>query len=207
MSSSFSFLTLRRDLLSLAIIVAVVASARSSLADHYVVPTGSMLPTVQLDDHVLVDKLAYGLRVPFGESYAVRFAPPARGDVVVLRSPEAGTILLKRVVGVPGDELSVVDGALRIDGHAMPIVVGARGPVELLGRVTHDISFAYGGGPDFGPLRVPQDRFLVLGDNRGNSKDGRYFGLVARDAIVGRVEGVVLRHGALTWVGLAGGAK
>ncbi len=183
--------------------MAIVVSARSSLADHYVVPTGSMLPTVQLDDHVLVDKLAYGLRVPLANDYAVRFAAPARGDVVVLRSPDDGSILLKRVVGVPGDDLRVVEGALTIDGRAMPIVARGDAAIEELGAVKHAISLACGGGPDYGPLRVPADRFLVMGDNRGNSRDGRYFGLVTRDAVVGRVQGVVLRHGAPTWVGLA----
>jgi signal peptidase I len=107
------------------------------------------------------------------------------------------------VVGVPGDDLRVVEGALTIDGRAMPIVEHAGASIEQLGAVKHAISLAYGGGPDYGPLRLPADRFLVMGDNRGNSRDGRYFGLVARDAILGRVEGVVLRHGSPTWVGLA----
>jgi signal peptidase I len=203
MRAYFSLRALRRDLVTMAIAVAIVVSARSSLADHYVVPTGSMLPTVQLDDHVLVDKLAYGLRVPLARDYAVRFADPARGDVVVLRSPDGGEVLLKRVVAVPGDDVRVVEGALTIGGHAMPIVAHDGASIEQLGGVKHAVSLAYGGGPDYGPLRVPADRFLVMGDNRGNSRDGRYFGLVTRDAILGRVEGVVLRHGSPTWVGLA----
>ncbi len=206
-SHRFSFRAVRRDLLTLAVVVAISASARSSLADHYVVPTGSMLPTVQLDDHVVVDKLAYGFRIPLTRNYAVRFAAPARGDVVVLRSPDDDIVLLKRVVGLPGDELRVVDGALTIDGHAMPIVERDGGTEEHLGSVSHAISFAYGGGPDYGPLRLPADRFLVMGDNRGNSRDGRTFGLVTRDAILGKVEGVVVRHGAPTWVGLAASGK
>jgi signal peptidase I len=187
----------------LCVSLAVVATARSSLADHYFVPTGSMLPTVQPDDHVFVDKLAYGLRVPFTGDYAVHFNPPARGDVVVLLSPDDGIVLLKRVVGVPGDRVTVTDGAVVIDGQAMPVVEQGGASLEELGNIVHAISFAAGGGPDFGPVRIPPGRYLVLGDNRGNSRDGRYFGLVARDAIMGRAEGVILRHGAPTWVGLA----
>jgi signal peptidase I len=196
----------RRDLVTIAIALAIVVSARSSLADHYFVPSGSMLPTVEPDDHVLVDKLAYGLRVPLLDAYALHFAPPARGDVVVLLTPdpgEEGTVLLKRVVGVPGDRVTVTGGTLVIDGRAMPVVERGGASIEELGAIEHAISLAAGGGPDFGPVRIPPLRYLVLGDNRGNSRDGRYFGLVTRDAIMGRVQGIILRHGAPTWVGLA----
>ena len=162
-----------------------------------------MFPTVEPQDHVLVDKLAYGLRVPLLNDYALHFAPPARGDVVVLLSPDDGTVLLKRVVGVPGDRVTVTEGTLVIDGQSMPVVERGGASIEELGAIDHAISLAAGGGPDFGPVRIPSGRYLVLGDNRGDSRDGRYFGLVMRDAIMGRVQGVILRHGAPTWVGLA----
>jgi signal peptidase I len=178
----------------------IVTGARISLADHYVVPSGSMEPTVMTSDHVVVDKLAYGLHVPLVGGYALHFAAPARGDVVVLESPEDGRVLLKRVVAVPGDEVSVVGGTLVIDGRAVPVDAREAAPIERLGAATHRINLAYGGGPDFGPLHVPAGRFLVLGDNRGNSRDGRWFGLVARDAVLGRVEGVIVRDGHLGWV-------
>lgn len=194
---------LRRDLVTVAIALTIVVSARSSLADHYFVPSGSMLPTVEPDDHVLVDKLAYGLRLPLFDGYAVHFSPPARGDVVVLLSPDEGNVLLKRVVGVPGDRVTVTDGTVVIDGQAMPVVERGGASIEELGAIDHAVTFADGGGPDFGPVRIPEGRYLVLGDNRGNSRDGRYFGLVARDAIMGRVQGIILRHGAPTWLGLA----
>jgi signal peptidase I len=84
----------------------------------------------------------------------------------------------------------------------MPVVERHGAAIEELGAIDHAISLAAGGGPDFGPTRIPEGRYLVLGDNRGNSRDGRYFGLVARDAILGRAEGVVVRHGAPTWVTL-----
>ncbi len=193
---------LRRDLLTVALALAVVVTARSSLADHYYVPSGSMLPTVEPDDHVVVDKLAYGLRIPLLSDYALHFAPPGRGDVVVLLSPDDGIVLLKRIVGLPGDRVTVTEGTLVIDGESMPVVARGGGEIEELGAIHHAISLAAGGGPDFGPVRIPPGRYLVLGDNRGDSRDGRYFGLVARDAILGRVEGVIVRHGAPTWVGL-----
>ena len=156
-----------REAAQLLLLVAVVLTGRASLADQYVVPTGSMAPTVQVGDRVLVSKLAYGLRVPLTERYVARFAPPARGDVVVLVSPENGMVLLKRVAAVPGD---------RVDF-------------------------------DGGEVTVPPDQFLVLGDNRGNSHDGRAFGLVAGCAILGRAEGVFWRDGTPTWVGLQAPAR
>ncbi len=150
------------DLLQLVLLVAIVLTGRATLADQYTVPTGSMEPTVLVGDHVLVSKIAYGLRVPLTERYLARFGPPARGDVVVLVSPEDGRVLLKRVAAVPGDR------------------------VNLRGR----------------DLVVPPDRYLVLGDNRGNSHDGRAFGLVEGRAILGRVKGVFWRDGAPAWKGL-----
>jgi signal peptidase I len=197
----------RRELVTVFFALAIVVTARSSLADHYYVPSGSMLPTVEPDDHVLVDKLAYGVGVPLLGGYALHFTPPARGDVVVLRSPDDGIVLLKRVVGVPGDRVAVVGGTLVIDGQSVPVVARAGASIEELGAIDHAVRLTDGGGPDFGPVRIPSERYLVLGDNRGNSRDGRYFGLVARDAIMGRVEAVILRHGALTWVGLGGAAS
>jgi signal peptidase I len=181
--------------------VAVAFVTRSSLADHYVVPTGSMLPTVQLDDHVVVSKLAYGVHLPLLPGYVARFDGPARGDVVVLKAPDTGTVLLKRVAAVPGDLVRVRDGALEVNGKRVPIVDHQGVPYEELGK-PHPLDLADGGGPDLGPLTLPRDRYLVLGDNRGNSRDGRYFGLVERDAILGHVEGVVLRGGRPTWIGL-----
>jgi signal peptidase I len=193
----------RRDVVTLGIAAAIVVTARSSLADHYFVPSGSMLPTVEPDDHVIVDKLAYGIRVPLLEDYAVHFSPPARGDVVVLLSPDEGTVLLKRVVGLPGDRVTVTGGTLVIDGESVPVVERAGKAIEALGATRHGISLAAGGGPDFGPVRIPAGRYLVLGDNRGDSRDGRYFGFVTRDAILGRVQGIIVRHGSPTWVTLS----
>jgi signal peptidase I len=199
---SFRLRRLPRDVTSLLVVCAVVFVARASLADHYRVPTGSMEPTVQVGDHVCVDKLAYGLRIPMSQTYLVRNATPARGDVVVLASPVDGEVLLKRVVAVPGDTVEVADGRIAIDGVAVPTQEEPDGRVEeLLGRA-HGLGTEYGFGRDFGPTRVPQGKVLVLGDNRGNSRDGRYFGWVDRDAILGKAVSVCLRAGRPVWSAL-----
>lgn len=169
-----------RSFVQLAVFIAVSFAVRASFADHYRVPSGSMEPTVKVDDHVLVVKAAYGLRLPLTTTYVARFSEPARGDVVVLEGvDDPPIVLLKRVVAVGGDRVEVKDGHVFIDG-----------------RLTDDRAT---GGPDFGPARVPDGSVLVLGDNRGNSRDGRTFGFVPRDRVLGRAVAVVSRDGSLVY--------
>jgi signal peptidase I len=212
--NSERFKGLRRDGVFVLAMAATLFAARASLADHYVVPTGSMEPTVAVGDHVCVNKLAYGLRVPDSEVYVLPASGPARGDVVVLDSPTDGEVLLKRVVAVPGDRVAVTDGRLTIDGVAIPTVAAEGTPgtageapggdalLEQLGRHLHRVSLDFGGGPDLPRTVIPVGRYLVLGDNRGNSRDGRYFGLVSRGAILGRAEAVCIHDGRPVWRGL-----
>lgn len=161
-----------RSFVQLAVFVAVSFVARASFADHYRVPSGSMEPTVQVGDHVIVNKAAYGIRVPATTTYVVRLAEPARGDVVVLEGVDDPPIVLLKRVAAVGDELvEVKDGWVYIDG-----------------KLTDDRAH---GGPDFGPARVPAGHVLVLGDNRANSRDGRTFGFVPIDRVLGRVVSVV----------------
>jgi signal peptidase I len=190
-----------REVAIVAVFALVLMSARSSLADHYLVPSGSMQPSVEIDDRVLVNKAAYGLRVPFSHSYLARFAGPAAGDVVVLDAPDEDKVLLKRVVGVPGTQVEVRAGRIRIDGKLAPVAQRGDELFEQLGRADHALRLTRGGGPDWGPVAIPDGRYLVMGDNRGDSRDGRFFGLVTREAIFGRAVGVFWRSGP-TWDGL-----
>jgi len=190
-----------RELLAIAVFALVLMSARSSLADHYLVPSGSMQPSVEIDDHILVNKAAYGLRVPFSRAYVARFGGPAVGDVVVLDAPDEDKVLLKRVVGVPGTRVEVRGGRVRIDGQLAPVAQRGDGLHEQLGGADHALWLTRDGGPDWGPVTIPEDRYLVMGDNRGDSRDGRFFGLVTREAILGRAVGVFWRSGP-TWDGL-----
>jgi signal peptidase I len=189
----------RRDVVTLLGASVVFLFARGSFADHYRIPTGSMEPTVDVGDQVCVNKLAYGLRLPVSNTYLTRSPGPARGDVVVLSSPDDGQVLLKRVVALPGDVVSVRDGHLSIDGAAVPVIEQDGSVIEELGAHAHALDTDFGGGPDFGPVRVPDGRVLVLGDNRGNSRDGRYFGWVARNALLGRAVAVCVRDGRPVW--------
>src|SRR6184192_162450 len=96
----------------------VISSLRSALADWNDVPTGSMKPTIQEGDRVVVNKLAYDLKVPFTMIEVAKWGDPKRGDIVVLFSPEDGTRLVKRVVGVPGDRIELRDNQLLVNGVA-----------------------------------------------------------------------------------------
>ncbi|MDB4935178.1 MAG: Signal peptidase [Labilithrix sp.] len=176
----------------------VAFTARASLADHYKVPSGSMEPTVHVGDRIVVSKAAYGLRLPLTDTYLVRYAAPQRGDVVVIEPPDddakhamddgmLGSVLLKRVVAVEGDLVEVKDGRVHIDGREIP---EAR------------ISLDAGGGPDLAPVRVPRGKVLLLGDNRGNSRDGRIFGFVDGEHVLGRAVSVVARDGHLSMLPL-----
>ena len=191
-----------RDLVACLVAGAFILVARASFADHYRVPSGSMEPTVAVGDHVCVNKLAYGLRVPESETYLLHARGPRRGEVVVLASPVDGEVLLKRVVAVPGDDVQVTDGRLVINGAPVPVESRGGAVVETLGGHAHPLGTAYGGGPDLPDTRVPDDSYLVMGDNRGNSRDGRSFGWVARDAILGRAAAVCFHDGRPVWEGL-----
>jgi signal peptidase I len=183
-----------RTVLQLSFAAAIAFTARASLADHYRVPSGSMEPTVHVGDRIVVSKAAYGIRLPMTETYLVRYAAPARGDVVVIEPPDSesksaidsdviGSVLLKRVVAVEGDLVEVRDGRLHIDGREVPEI---------------GISLDAGGGPDLGPVRVPRGKVLLLGDNRGNSRDGRSFGWIDRERVLGRAVSVVARDGRIS---------
>ena len=188
-----------RDAVPILVTCAALLCARASLADHYRVPSGSMEPTVSVGDQICVNKLAYGLRIPASEAYVVRTTVPKRGEVVVLDSPADGRVLLKRVVAVPGDVTAVVDGTPVVNDEPISTLEVDGGIVEQLGEHPHAVSHAFGGGPDLARVRVPNEHYLVLGDNRGNSQDGRYFGWVNRDAILGRAAAVCMHDGSPVW--------
>lgn len=179
-------------------VVVVTLSARSSLADHYRIPTGSMEPTVHVGDRVVVIKAAYDLRVPFSDTVIAALDDPGRGDVVVLDSPEKDILLLKRIVALPGDKVAVQRGQVWIDGERVPVEAEAGALVEQLGN-GHALLLERGGGPELPETEVPAGHYLVLGDNRGDSHDGRVFGMISRQAIRGRAAGVYLSGGGLDW--------
>jgi len=199
----------RREIRPLLLMALVVCSIRSSLADWNDVPTGSMKPTILEGDRVYVNKLAYDLKVPFTTWHIAQWDNPQRGDVVVFFSPHDGKRLVKRVVGLPGDLLELRNNILFLNGkpadyQALPEErlrdVAAEDRTthvfaleELSGR-PHAVA-AWPGVParrDFGPVRVPEGHFFMMGDNRDDSFDSRYYGPVERKRIIGKATAVVI---------------
>ena len=184
---------LRRELPPLALTIALLVVARSSFANHYQVPSGSMMPTLLPGDRVVVDMSAYGLRVPLTGIELLGRGRPAPGEVVVFKSPVDGTRLIKRVVAVGGQTVALADGRLLVDGR--PLAEGGDAAVERFGERLVGLDLADGGGPDIAPMPIPAGMVLVLGDHRGASADGRWFGLVPEQAFYGRALGVYWRRG------------
>ena len=177
----------------LLVMLVLLAIARTSLANHYGVPSGSMEYTLMPGDHVVVDMSAYGLRIPFTDVTLVPRAAPRRGDIAVFKSPRDGVRLIKRVVAVGGDRVELHEGHLSIDGT--PLGEPGNLDVERFGARRARLNLGAGGGPDIDALVVPEGQVLVVGDHRGNSLDGRYFGLVPASQLYARAVGVFWRRG------------
>ncbi len=182
---------LRREALPLAAMLLLLGAARDTLANHYQVPSGSMQPTLQPGDHVAVDMRAYGLRLPFTGIRLLDTGHPQRGDVAVFDSPADGTRLIKRVVAVAGDRVELHDGYLSINGQPLRL----QPQQEAFGAKQVMLDLDAGGGPDIAGITIPEGKLLVLGDHRGNSFDGRFFGLVDADKVYGKALAVFWRRG------------
>lgn len=198
----------RKRIRPIVLTVCVVMGVRSSVADWNDVPTGSMQPTIMEGDRVFVNKLAYDLKVPFTTWHIAQWGNPQRGEIVTFDSPDTQQRLVKRVIGVPGDTVQMVAERLYINGE--PVTYGPldgaivnAAAAELRGTREYAEERLEGCGHavmvtpgmpamrDFGPIAVPAGQYLMLGDNRDNSRDSRYFGLVERSAVTGRATGVV----------------
>lgn len=179
---------------------------RSAVADWNVVPTGSMQPTIRIGDRILVDRMAYDLRLPLTHISLLHLADPQRGDIVVLDSRAAHERLVKRVIGLPGDQIALRSNMLFINGHAARYSATARSgihddrqspahyEIERYGAMRHAIRLSDNRpsqASNFGPVTVPAGQYLLLGDDRDNSMDSRYFGFFPRGEILGRARHVV----------------
>ena len=203
----------------LALPLLLVASAKSAVADINYVPSGSMQPTILCGDVVFINKLAYDLRVPFTTARIASWADPARGDIVVCFAPDDGTRLVKRVIGLPGDTVELRGEHLFINGKPVPsatqpaTIPGARDlepternsalfAQEQFGARSHALMFLPSRPAlrDFGPVAIPAGRYLMLGDNRDNSRDSRFFGTIPRAEIIGEARAVVVSADLNHWL-------
>ncbi len=190
-------------------VILIVLLLRSFLVEPFRIPSSSMMPTLLVGDFILVNKFAYGVRLPVLHTKIVEVGHPERGDVAVFRYPRDPAVdYIKRIVGVPGDEVGYRDKVLYVNGEPMPQTpigrytgtgsgiraTGLLHSIETIGDVEHAI-LIQAGTPDFppgcqvllrGPVKVPDGHYFVMGDNRDNSNDSRCWGLVAEENLVGK---------------------
>jgi signal peptidase I len=195
---------LLKDIRQLILMATIILTGRSVLADWYVVPTGSMKPTILEGDRVFVWKSAYQVRVPFSRIRLFTTGRPDRGDVVVIRNPDGGSVpFVKRLIGLPGDVIELKNETLFVNGKAQaveflpeqrtedgePVLLGTE---RLISR-SHPIRVL----PErpalrtFGPITVPENEVFLMGDNRDESRDARFFGSRPISDLLGRAVGVM----------------
>jgi signal peptidase I len=200
-----------REIRIFVLMILIVSSLRSALADWNDVPTGSMKPTIQEGDRVVVNKLAYDLKIPFTTFAVLKWDDPKRGDIVVLFSPVDGTRLVKRVVAIPGDKVEMRDNQLFVNGRMAkqsPIAIVSSddyGPAYVAEEDLYGHNHKLMLTPEipavrsFGPVEVPAGNYFVLGDNRDNSNDSRFIGYIERRRIVGRAVAVAFSLDRKRW--------
>ncbi len=187
---------------------------RSAIADWNYIPSSSMNPTLVQGDRVVVNKLAYSLRVPFTLIEIARWAQPQRGDVITFDSPLDNVNLIKRAMAVAGDVVEMRHNTLFINGHEVARTLVAEsqllptesGPLNAeiwretldapLGHLQFDVARLPQANrfQDFGPVTVPADKVLALGDSRDNSNDSRFIGFIDTARITGQAVRVALSH-------------
>lgn len=188
---------------SLIVAILVATSFKSAIADWNDIPTGSMKPTILIGDRIIINKLAYDLKIPYTTLHLAQWANPKRGDIVVFYSPEDGKRLIKRVIGVPGDTVAMSRNRLFVNGQFMkykPLNQEIINQIENKEQLSHVfVEENLQGKPHavmlsqtrpslntFAPIKIPNGKYFMMGDNRDNSSDSRFFGLVERNRIVGR---------------------
>lgn len=159
---------------ALLVALALALVIRAFVVQAFKIPSESMLNTLQVGDHLLASKFAYGVKIPFTDRYIYEGESPQRGDIIIFQYPNDPSVdYIKRVIGVPGDTIEVRDKQLYRNG--MPVK-------EAYIRHT-DPDGIEPLRDNYAPVRVPPDKYFVMGDNRDNSLDSRFWGFVDRKAI------------------------
>jgi signal peptidase I len=198
-----------RDYRGFLVFILLFGLFRTAVADWNPIPSGSMRPTLLEGDVVFVNRLAFDLKVPLTDVIVMRLGEPNRGDVVTFSSPSDGTRLIKRVIALPGDTVEMRDKRLILNGRQatyQPVGIAIEQPAsgfqiealrlhEKTGNREHVVQWMFRQGrserDSFGPIVVPANRYLMLGDNRDDSADSRSFGFVPRERLIGRAVAIL----------------
>jgi signal peptidase I len=165
-----------------AIIIALLLALfiRTFIVQAFKIPSGSMLPTLKIGDHLLVNKFIYGVKMPFTGEVIVPYKKPQPNDIIVFKFPQNPKLdYIKRVIGVPGDTIMSRDKVLYVNGRQF----NDNYAVHMSNTV---INASAGPRDNFGPITVPEGKVFVMGDNRDNSYDSRFWGFVDNNAILGK---------------------
>jgi len=163
----------------IALVIALIV--RSLLLQAFKIPSSSMENTLLVGDHIFVNKIVYGYRIPFMKGRVLELSKPKRGDIIVFVFPEdASKDFIKRVIGVPGDTIEVKRNSVIRNGETLKedyaqYIEGTE-EQEALGQAKYDLP----------PLKVPPGKYFVLGDNRDRSYDSRFWGFVDTEAVIGK---------------------
>ncbi|MDH5547741.1 MAG: signal peptidase I [Gammaproteobacteria bacterium] len=181
-------------------VILIVLLLRSFLVEPFRIPSGSMIPTLRVGDFILVNKFSYGVRLPVINTKFLDTGLPQRGDVVVFRFPKDPSVdYIKRVIGLPGDRVEYRNKVLYVNGQRIehkdmgPFIGNSGLPIpglavlnETLDGVSHTIMHESGKPVFNGSVLVPEGHYFVMGDNRDNSNDSRFWGTVPEENLVGR---------------------
>jgi len=165
-----------------AILIAVVLALfiRTFVVQAFKIPSGSMLETLQIGDHILVNKFIYGTHIPFTDLSILPVRKPQRGDIVVFKYPkDESRDFIKRLIGVPGDTIAVRSKVVYVNGKPLPdpYVAPKHRDNRIIPGTPRD---------NFGPITVPPHSYFMMGDNRDGSYDSRFWGFVHEDEILGK---------------------
>ncbi len=164
---------------TLVIAIVLALFIRTFVVQAFKIPSGSMIPTLQIGDHILVSKFIYGIRLPFTDFVVVPISKPDRGDIIVFRFPkDESKDFIKRVVGVPGDKIELREKVLYVNDVEQSESFTNHGADEAPFRIVPERD-------NFGPVSVPENAYFVMGDNRDHSLDSRFWGFVDFSKIKG----------------------
>ena len=163
------------EALLVALVLALVI--RTFVIQAFKIPSGSMLETLQIGDHLLVNTFLYGLKWPFSDNYAIQGIDPERGDIIVFKYPNNRDIdYIKRIIGLPGDVVEIRNKQLILNGQPVNERYIKHSQPTLMLPVRDN----------YGPVTVPQGQYFVMGDNRDDSQDSRFWGFVHRPDLHGK---------------------
>ncbi|MFQ5588143.1 MAG: signal peptidase I [Nitrospiria bacterium] len=171
--------TVREYAETLVIAIILALFIRTFVVQAFKIPSGSMIPTLQIGDHILVSKFIYGIRLPFTDFVVIPLSRPDRGDIIVFRFPrDESKDFIKRVVGVPGDKIELKNKVLYVNDVEQSESYTNHEGDGVFSQIVPERD-------NFGPVNVPDNAYFVMGDNRDHSLDSRFWGFVDFSKIKG----------------------